>query len=140
MTGAGWKFTRRPGGWVIAERKTPNGMERVRLAAHVQGDRFWAQADGQSWFGVLSTEEAAGGGGSGRSDADLVAQFPGKVRKVIVAVGASVAEGESLVLVEAMKMEFPVRAPYAGRVTKIYVKDGQQIGPGDRFVDMEKSE
>lgn len=140
MSGTSWKYTRRPGGWIVAERKTSTGVERIRMAVQLQGDRYWAQVDGQSWFGVLSSEEAAGSGGAARSDADLTAQFPGKVRKVMVTVGATVAEGDSLVLVEAMKMEFPVRAPYAGRVKKVHVQDGQQIGPGDRFVDLEKVE
>ena len=53
------------------------------------------------------------GGAGGEEHADLVAQFPGKVRKVLVAEGAQVAEGEPLVLVEAMKMEFAVKAPRA---------------------------
>ena len=45
--------------------------------------------------------------------------------------------GEPVVLVEAMKMEFTIRAPFDGVVKQIRVKDGQPISPGDRFLDVE---
>ena len=85
--------------------------------------------------GPRRARSSAGGG----SDADLVAQFPGKVRKILVKADQAVAEGDPLVLVEAMKMEFAVKAPFAGKVTKLLVKEGQQLSPGDRLLDMEAS-
>jgi biotin carboxyl carrier protein len=39
-----------------------------------------------------------------------------------------------------MKMEFSVKAPYAGVVDRIHVKEGQQLSPGDRFLDLKKDE
>lgn len=131
---SGWKLTQRPGGWILAEG--PAG-ERKRIAVVESRGRLAASLDGVLYQGEILRAERGGAGASGGSDADLVAQFPGKVRKILVSEGASVAEGEPLVLVEAMKMEFAIKAPFAGKVTRILVKEAQQLSPGDRFVEME---
>jgi biotin carboxyl carrier protein len=129
-----WKFTLHSGGWVVAESKT--GVRRKVMMFEHQG-RFSASVRGYLWFGewIQQSREMAGAAG----DSDLVAQFPGKVRKVLVKVGAMVLEGDSLILVEAMKMEFSVRAPFAGKVIQILVQEGQQVLPGERLVDLEEA-
>ena len=59
-------------------------------------------------------------GSRGHSSSDtLTAPMPATVRTVLVKVGDEVAEGETLVVLEAMKMELPLRAPKAGRVAEI---------------------
>ncbi len=133
--GAPWKFTSRPGGWVLAERLRADGTyERVRFLASESRGKLSVSLGGHLWFGDVQDQRAAGGAGT--SDADLIAQFPGKVRKVLVRAGAIVKEGDPLVLVEAMKMEFAVKAPFAGTIQAVLVKEGQQLSPGDRFVDL----
>ena len=61
----------------------------------------------------------AGSGGEG----SLVAPMPGKVIKVLAAEGDSVSEGDQVVLMEAMKMEHALKAPYDGTVTEVNVSD-----------------
>ena len=128
----GWKISQRPGGWCIAEK---DGVRRRVLASEV-GGKLSASLGGNLWHGDVQRREHQSSGGSGGSDADLVAQFPGKVRKVLVTEGETVAEGQPLLLVEAMKMEFAVKAPFAGVVKRVLVKESQQLNPGDRFVDL----
>ncbi len=131
-----WKFNRRPGGWWIAERKRPDGSsERHRFTIHESRGRLSASIEGTLLSGEVTSSRAGAATGGG-SDSDLAAQFPGKVRKVLVQEGARVLAGEPLVLVEAMKMEFSVKAPYAGTVTRVLVQEGQQLSPGDRFVEL----
>jgi biotin carboxyl carrier protein len=55
------------------------------------------------------------------------APMPGKIVKVLVAVGDTVAENQALVVIEAMKMENELRAPKAGVVSKVLVKEGQTV-------------
>lgn len=126
-----WKFTLRPGGWIIAENA--EGIRR-RLVFQDQAHSWSASLRGYLWSGtwVQQQREVLNG-----KVEDLVAQFPGKVRKVLVETGSHVAEGDPLMLVEAMKMEFTIRAPFAAQVLGVLVKEGQQISPGDRFVDLE---
>lgn len=100
--------------------------------------RIWSWVAGESWYGEI--QEKTRGGVSGGSEGDLTAQFPGKVRKILVNEGAQVSEGEPLLLMEAMKMEFAVKAPFAGTVVRIRVKDGQQVLPGETFIDLQESE
>jgi len=131
-TPAGWKLSLRPGGWILAE--SPTG-ERQRLMLHEARGKIGASLGGVLFQGEVQSKQRQAAGAAG-GDSDLIAQFPGKVRKVVVAEGAQVQEGDALVLVEAMKMEFAIKAPFAGKVTKILVKEGQQLSPGDRFVEI----
>lgn len=124
----------RPGGWLVLE--FPDGTRR-RLALHEARGQLAVAINGRLYSGVINEESRHRGTEKAEADADLTAQFPGKVRKVLVSAGAKVAEGDSLVLVEAMKMEFTIKAPADGKVTKILVTEGQQLSPGDRFLDFE---
>jgi biotin carboxyl carrier protein len=54
-------------------------------------------------------------------------EITGSVWEVEVAVGQSVSEGETLVIVESMKMEIPISAPAAGVVTEIFVAEGEPV-------------
>ena len=56
-----------------------------------------------------------------------IAPMPGKVVKVLVEEGALVDEGQTLLVMEAMKMEHAVKAPQAGRVTRVNVVEGEQV-------------
>ncbi|MDQ3928542.1 MAG: acetyl-CoA carboxylase biotin carboxylase subunit [Chloroflexota bacterium] len=68
----------------------------------------------------------------------LESPMPGKVLKVMVAVGDSVTDEQPLVIIEAMKMEFTVRAPHEGRVAAIRYSEGAQVAAGDVLVELEK--
>lgn len=127
-----WSFIHRPGGWVIAQSE--GGIRKRFMMNEVRG-RMSAHLNGVPFFGEWLRKERQVGAQTGESD--LVAQFPGKVRKILVSAGSEVTEDQPLILVEAMKMEFSVRAPHAGKVIQILVKEGQQLSPGDRFLDLE---
>ena len=58
------------------------------------------------------------------------APFGGVIWKLLVAPGDRVAAGDSLAVIEAMKMEFPVEAPCAGTIEAAYVAERQSIQPG----------
>ncbi len=62
---------------------------------------------------------------------EVKASVPGKVFKVEAKVGQSVAAGDTIVILEAMKMEIPVVAPEAGTVASIDVEVGASIESGD---------
>jgi biotin carboxyl carrier protein len=132
----GWSFETRPGGWVVASRaRTDGSVERKRLFVFEAKGKLSFSVDGFLYHGAVEAKGRAGTAAGG-TDADLVAQFPGKVRKVLVAEGQAVEVGTPLLLLEAMKMEFSVKAPFAGTIEKIRVTEGQQLSPGDRFLDL----
>lgn len=60
--------------------------------------------------------------------------MPGSIFKIEVAVGDAVAEGQNLVILEAMKMENEIVAPRAGTVKQILVSQGTAVNTGDVLV------
>jgi acetyl-CoA carboxylase biotin carboxyl carrier protein len=62
---------------------------------------------------------------------EVRAEMVANVWKVVVAEGAAVEDGDTLVILESMKMEIPVLAEVAGTVTKIAVTEGDVIQEGD---------
>lgn len=73
-----------------------------------------------------------------RDEDTLASPMPGKVLSVLVEPGAEVLEEQPLVVIEAMKMEFTVRAPHEGRVRAVHYAAGDQVAVGDVLVEMEK--
>ena len=69
--------------------------------------------------------------------ADVAAHITGTVWKIEVKVGQQVAEGETLVILESMKMEMPVEATEAGTVKEIRCKEAQAVNEGDVLVVLE---
>ena len=67
---------------------------------------------------------------AGAGSVKVSAAVPGKVVKIVASVGQSVKAGDSVVIVESMKMEIPVVAPEAGTVASIEVAVGDAIEAG----------
>jgi biotin carboxyl carrier protein len=68
---------------------------------------------------------------------DLLAPMPGKVVRVLVERNQEVAQEQGLVVIEAMKMQNELRAPRAGRVTEVHVREGLGIEAGARLLRLE---
>jgi acetyl-CoA carboxylase biotin carboxyl carrier protein len=68
---------------------------------------------------------------------DVEAHITGTVWKVECEVGQAVAEGDTLVILESMKMEMPVEAEDPGVVKEIVCKEGQSVSEGDTLVVLE---
>jgi biotin carboxyl carrier protein len=85
---------------------------------------------------VDSARRHASGGALGGA-AVLTAPMPGRVIAVRAAQGADVAAHAPVVVIEAMKMEHAVIAPFAGRITTVSVSDGQQVQRGDALAEIE---
>lgn len=79
-----------------------------------------------------STSSADAQGSNGK----VAAQMPGKVLAVEVKVGDRVQAGQSLVLMESMKMELSLDAPLAGTVESVSVKLGEMVSQGQLLVQL----
>jgi pyruvate carboxylase subunit B len=60
----------------------------------------------------------------------IESHMPGIIRNIGVAVGDQVKEGDTLCLLEAMKLENPIVAPIGGRIVEMNVSDGQAVKRG----------
>jgi acetyl-CoA carboxylase biotin carboxyl carrier protein len=68
---------------------------------------------------------------------DVEAHITGTVWKIEVAVGDTVAEGDTVVILESMKMEMPVEAEDSGVVKEIVCSEGQAVSEGDTLIVLE---
>ena len=118
------------------------GLVERATTIEVNGKRF----DVKMWVPEFasgpvkkSNKPTRGSGGSGGSanSGDVAAPMQGTIVKVSVEVGQEVAVGDSVVVLEAMKMENQITAEKAGKVTKVNVKVGDKVGSGDILVVIE---
>ncbi len=102
--------------------KNQAGTTRVR-----QGTKSFdlKLSDPKRLRGAGSTDQNADGA------ANIVTMMPGKIVRVVVEVGAEVAVGDSIIVVEAMKMQNEMKAPKAGSVKEIRFEVGATVNAGD---------
>jgi acetyl-CoA/propionyl-CoA carboxylase biotin carboxyl carrier protein len=114
------------GSHTVGEDQVSVTLDGVRHTFHRAAD--WIGRDGDAWHVRDHDPVAASLTRAGRAGADsLTAPMPGTVTVVKVAVGDEVAAGQSLLVVEAMKMEHVISAPHAGTVTELDVAPGTTV-------------
>jgi biotin carboxyl carrier protein len=105
---------------------------KAHEVAFVGADRVWV--DGDEIGLAIEDERAVAAGRAGGRSADarqeIRAPMPGLLKRVHVAVGAAVSEGDALVTLEAMKMENELRAAHPGTVTQVTVGEGIKVEGG----------
>lgn len=100
-----------------------------------QGDTRWVFVNGNVYTFELEHPGARARLRSGHEDG-LSAPMPATVVKLHVAPGDNVKAGQLLIVLEAMKMELPVRAVADGRVDAIRCAEGELVQPGQPLIDM----
>jgi biotin carboxyl carrier protein len=105
-----------------------------RMAVRVRGRvvRFEMLDERRKKMQEAATSHLAVGG-----VASVNSPMPGKVVKILVAEGEEVAEGQGVVVVEAMKMENELKSPKEGVVTAVRVKEGDAVEGGAPMVTIE---
>jgi 3-methylcrotonyl-CoA carboxylase alpha subunit len=101
------------------------------------GDTMVVFDEGEAW---PFTARTGGGSGGAVSDGALLAPMPGKVIAVDVAQGDTVEKGQRLLVLEAMKMEHAMTAPFAGTVGELNVAVGSQVQVEAVLAKVEKAE
>ena len=107
--------------------------------ARSEDDR-WIQVDGQppAVLQVGARKRAASRSGGG--DEGLSAVMHSQVVGVPIAVGDTVARGDALIVLEAMKMESRITAPHDAKVKAIHCREGDVVEPGVPLVELESLE
>ena len=67
----------------------------------------------------------------------IKAELTGNLWKIVVREGQQVGADETLMILESMKMEIPVNAPKAGRVSRIHVQEGQTVQEGQLLAEID---
>ena len=103
---------------------------RWSLPQHIADDLVFADggavvfADGAAHFATLATRPTSG---TAASDGTVLSPMPGKITAVEVVDGQAVAKGDTLIVMEAMKMEQGLTAPFDGTVADLAVSPGDQV-------------
>jgi acetyl/propionyl-CoA carboxylase alpha subunit len=103
-------------------------IDGERIIAYISSDgaKRWVTVNGQTF--VLTKSSGAKRSGAGQDhSSELAAPMPGQVRGVNVSEGESVTKGQTLLVLEAMKMEIRIQAPFDGVVQSLTVKVGQTV-------------
>ena len=97
----------------------------------------WGWVDGRA-FRWTRAGDAAFGDPAPTGDAGAIrAPMPGIVTAVAVTTGQAVARGDTLAVLEAMKMELPVKAPRDGRVTAVRCAAGDRVDPDTPLMELD---
>jgi biotin carboxyl carrier protein len=84
-----------------------------------------------------SLQGRRGAGAGAEGPRPVKAPMPGRVVRVLAAVGDEVEEGQGVVVIEAMKMQNELKSPKAGRVVRVAAGVGDTVGSGDVLVVVE---
>ena len=133
VSGARVEVAYRPVDGVVSATADEVVLERdfVRTTYRVATYGAVSYVDGPEWTVELSEVDPLPVPGGQLAVGSLTAPMPGLVRDVTVAPGDRVRFGQPLLVLEAMKMEHPVRAPHDGTVTEVRVAVGTQVAAGD---------
>jgi 3-methylcrotonyl-CoA carboxylase alpha subunit len=114
------------------------GGNADEISGFVEGGRVVVFREGQA-FG-FQTASRGKAGGHGAADGIITAPMPGKVTSVDASPGAKVRKGQSLLTLEAMKMEHGLIAPFDGTVAELNVRAGVQVVEGAVLARVEPEE
>jgi len=128
---------RKAGGEVVLLEE-PEGAVR-RILAWVDGEGVEVDVDGERLALRLAASHEPVGEESAHERL-ITAPLPGRVVAVPVAPGQQVARGETVVVIEAMKMEQRLTAPHDGTVAAVHVRAGEQVQEGAVLVELEASQ
>ena len=117
------------GCWLV---DTHQGRRRLWVA--VRGDERLVFCDGRVHTFRLPDPEHDDGAEEAGGGPNVVAHMPGKVVRVLVRPGGVVKAGQTLVIMESMKMETDIAAPMDGVVETVRVNDGDVVAQGDLLV------
>ena len=108
----------------VVDFYTANTDEAAVVTGYADGEEVIVFAAGTAHRFILSSR---GTGHHSAHDGDIIAPMPGKVIAVDVAQGDAVIAGQRLLVLEAMKMEHALTAPFDGTVTELSVSAGSQV-------------
>ena len=128
--GGGFSILRADGRQAEAvPHRGPDGTARVRVGSEIVPLELLDE--------LTARAQAVAAKGGFRGSGDVKAAIPGRVLRILAGPGDAVAQGQPLVVLEAMKMENDVRAPRDGVVRSVEVAAGQAVGAGQVLLRLE---
>ena len=116
-------------------------IDGKRVVAYVSSEstKRWVTIHGQTLVLTKSSAARRGSQAGHHAAGELTAPMPGQVRAVNVSEGDAVAKGQTLLVLEAMKMEIRIHAPQGGIVKKLLVQQNQTVEREQVLIEIEAS-
>ena len=110
-------------------------LDGVTSFAHVvrSNDKWWIHFQGRIY---VTNMHEPGSKNSSLSEGSLSAPMPGTILDVLVKSGQRVRQGQTLLVMEAMKMEHRIQAPKAGEVIAVHFETGDRVDMGANLVEI----
>lgn len=104
-------------------------LDGERVTAYVSSEhaKRWVTVNSQTFVLTKSSASRKSGSGHHHTAGELTAPMPGQIRAVNVSEGETVTKGQTLLILEAMKMEIRIQAPVDGVVKLLAAKVGQTV-------------
>jgi biotin carboxyl carrier protein len=102
-----------------------------------KGDDRWAFWNGHVYRSTPAIGRSPAGAPRHERHQSLTSPMPATVGKILVEIGAAVHRGDSLILLEAMKMELPLRAEADGTVRRIHCREGDLVQPESVLIELD---
>ncbi len=116
--------------------------EKVKVRHMRIGSSLWLHVNGEQWVIDLRPQKTdakkLGDGDGANASGEILAPMPGKILKVNVKKGDDVASQTTLVVMEAMKMEYNMLAPFAGHVEAVSCEVGQIVELNQQLLKVTK--
>ena len=120
-------------GWYLIE----DGDRRLRVAVASDANATWVFVDGQVARLDRESEGPTTSRQRRRAANDVMSPMPATVVAINATPGQSVTEGDTIIVLEAMKMELPIKAPRSGVVKAVHCAKGDLVQPGVNLLELE---
>lgn len=112
--------------------------KRMLARGMMLGQTLWLHVNGETWVIENKKRKKASTSHNVSEENEVLAPMPGKILRLAVKAGEAVEKDQVMVVMEAMKMEYSLVAPKAGRVEIVNCSEGQQVELGRILVRLEK--
>ncbi len=112
-----------------------NGQDQ-RVQAELIRQTLWIHFQGETWTVDTNSGRRSKKKSAGSSSDQIVAPMPGKVTKILSPKGQQVEKGQAVLVMEAMKMEYTLKAEMAGQIQDVHCTVGEQVTLGKVLVQI----
>lgn len=118
-----------------------NGQEK-NVSAEIIDKKIWFKLDEQTYsYDLIDLSESGSrkSKSAAKSPDKILAPMPGKVTKIFVSEKQTVNKGDALLVMEAMKMEYTLKADISATVEKLFAKVGDQVTLGYLLIQLKEN-
>lgn len=109
--------------------------EIIKILAQRDGNQIWYHYNGSTKSAPLFEKSKRNKKNIDLSiSGEIKSPMPGKIIKICISLGQEVSVGDSIVVMEAMKMEYNLRSEISGKVEKVYFSEKDQVNLGELLV------